>query len=106
MVYRPGKTNIADALSRLNSVDQKDHSCEDADFVRVIVQVVTRGIGIVIPQSRRSEVLRLAHEGYQGIGKMKNRLRSKVWWPKMDRDAVQVCKSCHGTQVVREIMCT
>ena len=24
VVYRPGKTNIADALSRLNSLDQKD----------------------------------------------------------------------------------
>ena len=35
VIYRPGKTNIADALSRLNSVDQKDHSGDEADFVRV-----------------------------------------------------------------------
>ena len=54
-------------------MDQKDHSCEDADFVRVIEQVVTRGMRIVIPQSRRSEVLRLA-QSHQGIVKMKNRL--------------------------------
>ena len=38
VIYRPGKTNIADAPSRLNSVDQKDHSGDEADFVKVIAQ--------------------------------------------------------------------
>ena len=33
VVYRPGKTNIADALSRLNSVRQLDR-CEEYDFIR------------------------------------------------------------------------
>ena len=61
-----------------------------------------RGTRIVIPKSLRGEVLRLAHEGHQGIVKMKNRLRAKVWWPKMDNDTEQVCKSCHGCQVVGE----
>lgn len=59
---------------------------------------------MVVPQSLRSEVLRLAHEGHQGVVKMKNRLRTKVWWPKMDRDAEQVCKNCHGCQVVGEFL--
>ena len=125
VIYRPGKTNIADALSKLNSMDQKDPSGEGADFVRVIVQestpmtmtareveresekdpelcsiryyiqsgdwsqckmphylsvknelctigkLVIHGTRIVIPQSLRSEVLRLAHEGHQGIMKLK-----------------------------------
>ena len=61
-----------------------------------------RGKRIVIPLSIRSEVLRLAHEGHQGIVKMKNRLRTKAWWPTIDHDAAQVCKSCHGCQVVGE----
>ena len=156
VVYRPGKTNIADALSRLNSINPKDRSGEKTDFVRVIAQestpvalsakeveraseedpeltsvrhciqsgdwsqgklpqylcvknelcvlgkLVMRGTRIVIPKSLRGEVLRLAHEGHQGIVKMKNRLRAKVWWPKMDNDTEQVCKSCHGCQVVGE----
>ena len=126
MIYRPGKTNIADALSRLNSVNQKDCNGEEADFLRVLAQegtpvamtakeveresendpelcsvrhniqsgdwsqykmthylsvknelrvlgnLVMRGTRIVIPQSLRSEVLRFAHEGHQGIEKMKN----------------------------------
>ena len=126
MIYRPGKTNIGDALSRLNSVNQSDCNGEEADFLRVLAQegtpvamtakeveresendlelcsvrhniqsgdwsqykmthylsvkyelcvlgkLVMRGTRIVIPQSLRSEVLRLAHEGHQGIEKMKN----------------------------------
>ena len=32
VIYHPGETNIADALSRLNSMDQKDPSGEEADF--------------------------------------------------------------------------
>ena len=41
MNYRPGETNIADALSRINSMDPKDTSGEEADFVRVIEQEST-----------------------------------------------------------------
>ena len=37
----------------------------------VLGKLVMRGTRIVFPQSLRSEVLRLAHEGYQGIVKMK-----------------------------------
>ena len=126
VIYRPGKTNIADALSRLNYVNQKDCNGEEANFLRVLAQegtpvamtakeveresendlelcsvrhniqsgdwsqykmtyylsvknelcvlgkLMMRGTRIVIPQSLRSEVLRLAHEGHQGIVKMKN----------------------------------
>ena len=57
---------------------------------------------IVISQSLRSEVLRLAHEGHQGIMKMKTQLRTKVWWPKIVFDAEKVCRSCPGCQVVGE----
>ena len=156
VIYRPGKTDIANALSRLNSLNQKDCSGEKADFVRVLAlestpvamtakeveresendpelcsvrhyiqsgdgsqckmphylsvknelcglgKLVMRGTRIVIPQSLRSEVLHLVHEGHQGIVKIKNRLRTKVWWPKIDHDAAQVCKSCHRCQVVGE----
>nr|XP_039266286.1 uncharacterized protein K02A2.6-like [Styela clava] len=47
----------------------------------------------------RKRVLELAHEGHQGIVKTKNRLRSKVWWPNIDRDAERKCKVCHGCRV-------
>ena len=37
VVYRPGKTNVADALSRLNSLNQVDHG-DEYDLVRAIVE--------------------------------------------------------------------
>lgn len=140
-MYRPGKGNIADALSRLNQVSPKDQSGESVDAVYAIAsesipcaltareveqasasdpelcsvrhyirggnwskckmpqylcvkaelcvlgQLVLRGSRIVIPASLRDRVHSLAHEGHQGIVKMKNRLRTKVWWPKIDSDA-------------------
>ena len=36
-MYRPGKTNIADGLSRLNSVKQLDCG-EEYDFIRAVVE--------------------------------------------------------------------
>ena len=41
VVYRPGKTNLADALSRLNQTNPKDPSCEIEDFVRYVVHEST-----------------------------------------------------------------
>ena len=31
---------------------------------------------------------------------MKQRLRTKVWWPGIDKEAEKFCKTCHGCQVV------
>ena len=65
-----------------------------------IGKLVLRGDRIVIPQSLRKSVLESAHEGHQGVVKTKSRLRTKVWWPKMDVDTGRMCKGCHGCRVV------
>ena len=65
-----------------------------------IGKMILRGMRIVVPKSLRQTVVKLAHEGHQGITKTKLRLRSKVWWPKMVYDAEKVCKVCPGCQVV------
>nr|XP_034336132.1 uncharacterized protein K02A2.6-like [Crassostrea gigas] len=65
-----------------------------------IGKVILRGTRIVIPTSLRERVLSAAHEGHQGITKTKQRLREKVWWPKIDSDAERVCKKCYACQVV------
>lgn len=44
----------------------------------------------------------LAHEGHQGIVKTKYRLRSKVWWPCMDKEVERKCRICHGCQAVSD----
>ena len=42
-------------------------------------------------------MLNLAHEGQQGIYKSKQRLRSKVSWPRLDEDGERICKSCESS---------
>ncbi|CAB4035832.1 Transposon Tf2-6 poly, partial [Paramuricea clavata] len=55
---------------------------------------------MVIPQKLQPRVIELGHKGHQGILKMKQRLRTKVWWPGIDQEAEKFCKTCHGCQVV------
>ena len=70
----------------------KDELCTYGEFL-------LRGTRIVVPKVLRDRVVRLAHEGHQGVVKTKYRLRSKVWWLVMDRDVENLCKICHGCQV-------
>ena len=65
-----------------------------------IGHVVLRGTRIIVPQVLRKRVIELAHEGHQGIVKTKERLRSKVWWPGIDREADKKCRECFGCQLV------
>lgn len=62
--------------------------------------ILLRGNKIIIPKPLRQRVLEPAHEGHPGIVAMKNRLRTKVWWPKIDRDAEIMVKSCKGCTLV------
>ena len=66
----------------------------------VIGKTVLRGRRIVIPRKLRARVIELGHEGHQGMVKTKQRLRTKVWWPGIDKEAEKFCKTCHGCQVV------
>lgn len=151
--YKPGKTNIADPLSRLCKYsDQLLHSTIE-DYVHQIVElarpcaismqqiikeseadmeivnvkkgiynhqwdesvkpykifsdelcfygdILLRGSRIVIPQNLRKQVLLAAHEGHPGVVSMKSRIRSKVWWPRIDKDVELMVKSCKGCTLV------
>ena len=65
-----------------------------------IDHVILRGTRIVVPKSPRKRVVNLAHEGHQGVVKTKERLRTKVWWPGIDRKAERPCAECYGCQLV------
>jgi len=65
-----------------------------------IGKILLRGTRIVMPEILRSRTLELAHEGHPGIVQMKKRLRSKVWWPGIDKDCERQCRTCHGCQLV------
>lgn len=62
--------------------------------------ILLRGTRIVIPKDLRQRVLEAAHEGHPGIVAMKGRLRTKVWWPRIDGDAERVVKGCRGCTLV------
>lgn len=56
----------------------------------VIGQIILRGTRIVLPQSLHGRALQLAHEGHLGVIGTKQHLRTKVWWPGMDRGSRKV----------------
>jgi len=56
--------------------------------------VILRGNRIVIPQSLREQILKLAHETHQGIVKTKQFLRACFFWPGMDQAVQQTIKGC------------
>ena len=154
VLYRPGKTNIADPLSRLlpknltppvhghddlyvkwiaqqavpramtiAEVQEESRTDPELQLLRqsisqgswpaelkryeiikyelcVLGDLVLRGTRLILPSSLRKTALELAHEGHPGIVKMKHHLRSKVWWPEVDKQAEQFVRRCHGCQLV------
>ncbi|XP_057713151.1 uncharacterized protein K02A2.6-like [Corythoichthys intestinalis] len=55
---------------------------------------VARGLCTVIPSSLRQRILNMAHDGHLGIVRVKQRCRSLVWWPGIDRDIETMVKDC------------
>lgn len=155
VIYKPGKNNIADPLSRLVVTDNPEPCFDYATekYVNHIVSlavptaikldeiimasesdqvlqevkigltenswseratvykhfetelcfsgsILLRGNRIVMPESLRARTIELAHEGHPGITVMKRRLRTKVWWPKIDIEAENFVKKCHGCTMV------
>ena len=80
--------------------DQRKQHIPVCGELCVIGKLILRGTRIVIPSKLRPRVLSLAHEGHPGIVSMKQRLRSKVWWPGIDKEAEKFCRTCHGCQLV------
>ena len=62
-------------------------------------QLVLRGTRIVLPSKLCPQALALGHEGHLGIVGTKQNLRSKVYWPGMDKATEKHFKSCHGCQL-------
>ena len=66
----------------------------------VVGGLLVRGSRIVVPRSLRDKVVRLAHEGHQGVTKTKEYLRTRVWFPGLDRMVEAHIQHCHPCQVV------
>ena len=73
--------------------DLKDELCQKRGMI-------LRNNRIVIPDALRPRILQLAHEGHQGIPKVKQHLRQRVWWPGIDFQAERYVRECLGCQIV------
>uniref|UniRef100_A0A1X7T330 Integrase zinc-binding domain-containing protein n=1 Tax=Amphimedon queenslandica TaxID=400682 RepID=A0A1X7T330_AMPQE len=60
------------------------------------------GNRVVIPKRGRETVIKMLHEGYTGIVRMKSFARSYVWWPGIDAELEQCVKSCVSCQIQRK----
>lgn len=65
--------------------------------------VLLRGTRLVIPRYLQHRVLEAAHEAHPGIAAMKRRLRQKVWWPGIDKNAEDFVKNCKQCILVGSI---
>ena len=54
----------------------------------------------MIPKGLRTTVLTIGHEGHLGVVSMKQHLRTKVWWPKLEKDVERFSKTCEACQLV------
>ena len=61
--------------------------------------VIIRDHRFIIPQSLQHRVISLAHEGYQGIVKTKELLRSNVWFPNIDFMVTKLIQNCYSCQI-------
>ena len=61
---------------------------------------------IVIPKTYRAEVLSLAHEtplaGHLGINKTHEKMIRHFYWPGVQKDVVEFCRTCHVCRMVRK----
>ena len=83
----------------LNDIKFKQYKNE-AEELSVVKGVLLHGEKIVIPTSLQNKVLKIAHEGHQGLVKTKQFLISRVWFPRMDERVsgiVGPCVACQAT---------
>jgi transposase InsO family protein len=96
---------VEEATAQDNELTEVKHAIQSGRFEKcksympfagelcISGRLVLRGTRIVLPHKLRPQALALAHEGH---------LRSKVYWPGMDKAAEKHCKSCHGCQLVAQ----
>ena len=66
----------------------------------IVDNIILRGNRIILPVKLRNKAIELAHEDHAGMTKTKQRIRSKLWWPCMDKDIERHIRSCHPCQIV------
>ena len=84
-------------------VQKYNKFCGIKDELTTICGVVAKGHKIVIPESLQEKIVKLAHEGHQGMSKTKQLLRSKVYFFNMDHLCDDEVKKCFKCQVATNV---
>lgn len=79
------KSNLDPAIHAYWSVRQD---------LTVLDSLILYGVRLVIPRKMRKDVLEEVHAAHRGIELTKARARLIVYWPGMDAQIEQLCKSC------------
>ena len=66
----------------------------------IVDYIILRGNRIILPLKLRNKAIELAHEDHAGMTKTKQRIRSKLLWPYMDKDIERHIRTCHPCQIV------
>ena len=84
------------------SIDKKDINVKSyKDMFTELTTVnglVMRAERIVVPEGLRGTMVKIAHEGHQGIVRTKQLLRAHVWFPGMDAKVEEYVKKCIACQ--------
>ncbi|KAJ0179821.1 hypothetical protein K1T71_004412 [Dendrolimus kikuchii] len=65
------------------------------DKLHVLNNILLMCDKIVIPESMREYILKLVHEGHQGINSSIRLAKSTVFWPQMNNDIEKYINQCH-----------
>jgi hypothetical protein len=83
------------------SRNKENHQAETNIFAKVLEEIsitsdglVMRGNRLIIPETLQEKSIRIAHEGHQGITKTKSLLRTKIWFPGMDKKVEEIIAKC------------
>lgn len=63
--------------------------------LQVINDLLLKNDRIVVPNSLRNDILKLLHEGHQGIKSCQNLAKNSVYWPNIYTDIETYISSCH-----------
>jgi len=85
---------------RIRTGNWKQTTKAEAPFARVSMaltidnDLIYHGTRLYIPPGLRKKCFQKAHDVHQGMNATANKLRTTVWWPRMDNDVSQWIKDC------------
>ena len=74
-----------DPAKQFQKISQSLSTCHDCSLY---------GMRLVIPSSLQDSVLQLLHTSHLGMQKMKQLARTAVYWPNIDEQTMDLCRSC------------